>query len=504
MLRRTRKLMLIANYCFGLILSLVISTGGTAQQSYKLTLNEVITLAQSDAPDALLAKTRWEGNYWNYQTFLADYKPQVLLNAESLPLINRSIEAVTLPDGQSAFRERSLMENSLNLSLQQDFSPTGATIFVGSSLSRLDIFETEFLPYSRSYLSTPFNIGFFQPLFQYNAMKWEKRIQPILFEESEKIYSEEMEAIANRAASRFFDLLISQLDASAAIRDKSAADTLLVLSEGRFEVGKIAETDLLQISLNAMQAEARLAEAQLNMQTDAEELRYFLNLQGEVEFDLIPPYELPDIIINPETALQYAMQNRSDIIAYQRRLAIAESEVDRAKGETGISASVVGRFGLTQTNEDLNLAYQNLLDQEVLTVGLTIPIADWGKTKGRRALAQSNLELAMRQIEQEEESFRRIVKLKARQFELVRRNAEIAEESYIAATKRYDITYQRYLIGKIPVTDLNLALADRENARRGYLQSVRDYWMALYEIRGLTLYDFVDDQPLIRPTPEVR
>ncbi len=85
----------------------------------------------------------------------------------------------------------------------------------------------------------------------------------------------------------------------------------------------------------------------------------------------------------------------------------------------------------------------------------------------------------------------------------MRRNVEIADKSFDAAQKRYDISYQRYLIGKIPVTDLNLALTDRENARRAYLQSVRDFWSALFEIRGLTLYDFVEQEELLRPNPEV-
>jgi outer membrane protein TolC len=334
-------------------------------------------------------------------------------------------------------------------------------------------------------------------------MKWRKRIEPMVYRESEKQYSEQMEMIANQAAGLFFDLLISQLDAEAALRDKANADTLLILSQGRFDVGKIAETDLLQIKLNAMQAEARLAEAQLNMQSNAEQLRDFLDLQGQVDFDLVPPYDLPPVLIDPEEALTFALQHRSTVVTFDRRLQEAERDVDRARGETGVTASLIGQFGLTQTGADLDQVYTNLLDQEVVTLSLTVPIADWGKSRARRAVALSNLELEQRQVDQERENFRRIVMLRAQQFDLVRRNAELAKQSLDAARTRYDITYQRYLIGKISVTDLNLALADQENARRAYLQSVRDFWMALYEIRGLTLYDFVTDRSLMLTTPDV-
>jgi hypothetical protein len=486
-----------------LIVFVALCLNSKGQNPYRLTLDEVVALAQSDAPDALLATTRWKRSYWTYQSFLADFKPQILMNTSSFPHFNRSIQSIILPTGQQAFRTRSFMENGVDLSLRQDFAGTGATIFMGSGLSRIDEFQAVGIPASISYLASPINIGIVQPLFQYNAMKWRKQIEPIVYDESIKQYSEQMEVIANQAAGLFFDLLISQLDAEAAVRDKANADTLLVLSQGRFDVGRIAETDLLQIQLNAMQAEARLAEAQLNMQTNAEVLRDFLDLQGNIDFELVLPDQLPGVSISSDEALQYALAHRSSIVSYERRLREAERDVDRARGETGVSASLVGRFGLSQTGGSVGQVYSNLLDQEVVTLSFSVPLADWGKSKARRAVALSNLELEQRQVDQERENFRRIVVLRAQQFDLVRRNAELAERSLGAARNRYEITYQRYLIGRISVTDLNLALADQENARRAYLQSVREFWMALFEIRGLTMYDFVENRSLILATPEV-
>lgn len=472
-----------------------------AQNAYRLTLDEVVALAQSDAPDALLASTRWKYTYWTYQSFLADFKPQILLKSGSLPQFNRSFEPIILDDGSTAYRRRSFMENQLELSLQQDFAPTGGTLSFGSGINRLDLFAIDGEPSSVSYLSHPLKLQFDQPLFQYNAMKWRKRIEPIIYQEGEKQYSEQMETVANKAATLFFDLLISQLDADAAIQDNANADTLLALSEGRFGVGKIAETDLLQVQLNAMQAETRLAEAQLNMQTNTEQLRDFLNLQGEVVFDLVPPYEIPTITVDAEQALNYALQNRSTIVGFSRRLEEAQRDVARSQGETGVMASISSQLGLSQTGSRFEQVYRNPIDEELFRVGITVPIADWGKSKARKAVALSTLELEQKQVEQEKENFRHVVTLRAQQFDLIRRNAEVAERYFEAARKRYDITYQRYLIGKISVTDLNLALADQEGARRGYLQSIRDFWMALYDIRGLTLYDFVKDQTLMLQPP---
>jgi len=472
-----------------------------AQTPYRLTLDEVVALAQSDAPDALLASTLWKKNYWTFRSFQADFKPQIVAEAAVFPDYNRSFESVIQDDGSEIYRQRAVMNNSIGLSLQQDFAATGAKIKLQTDLSRKDQFASDGIPASRSYLSNPIYLQIQQPLFQFNSMKWRKKIEPVTYRESEKQYSEQMEAVAKQASNLFFELLFSQLDAEAAKQDKANADTLLVLSQGRFEVGKIAETDLLQVQLSAMQAETRLAEAQLNMQTNAEQLRDFLNLQGDVQFDLVPPYTLPDVAISQDEALNYAMQNRSEVVAFQRRLLEAQQEVERAKGETGVTANLYGNFGLSQTGLEVPNVYQDLIDQERVTFGISAPIADWGKSKAKRSVALANLELEQKKIEQEKENFRRVVVLRAQQFDLVRRNAEIAQRYQESAKKRYEITYQRYLIGKISITDLNLALTEQEASRRGYLQAIRDFWNAVFELRGLTLYDFVGEKTLMLTAP---
>ena len=191
--------------CIAACLTIIHLSTGVAQENapVRLTLDDVVELAQSDAPDALLAETRWEGSYWSYQTFVADFKPQIVLNANTLPTFNRSIESITLPTGEESFKPRSYMENQMNVNIEQDFAPTGATFYLGTGLSRLDIFETDGVNASTSYLSTPLNVGFYQPLFQFNSMKWRKTIEPLLYEERKKEYSEEMEAVANQASSYF-------------------------------------------------------------------------------------------------------------------------------------------------------------------------------------------------------------------------------------------------------------------------------------------------------------
>lgn len=463
---------------------------------YELSLEQVVQIAQSDAPDVQLAKTRLSNRFWSYQSFLADYKPLINFSA-TLPNLNRSINAITLPDGSDIFIQRSLMSNQAGISLRQDIALTGGTVLLNTGLRRLDIFATNGNTGSISYLSTPVSISIVQPLFGFNELKWNKKVEPLRYQEARRGFSEDMEQTAYDASQLFFDVLIAQLNVEAALQEKSNADTLYEISKGRFEVGKIAETELLQIELSVANAENSLAQATLNLQSSNEELRNFLGIQRVVQFELIPPTNIPDFIIDADRALQFALQNRSEIIAYERRLREAELSVARAEGETGPQVNLFGNFGLSQTARDISDAYRDPLNQEQVTLGLEIPIADWGKQRARREVAQSNLELEQMNVNQERINFERTIILKVQQFDLVRNQVVRALRAQEISLKRQQMTRNRYYIGKIGITELNIAVQEQESARRNYISALQGFWLAYYDLRRSTLYDFANDRSLV-------
>ena len=71
---------------------------------------------------------------------------------------------------------------------------------------------------------------------------------------------------------------------------------------------------------------------------------------------------------------------------------------------------------------------------------------------------------------------------------------QIASKADTIAQKRYDVTKNRYFIGKISITDLNIAQNEKDQARRSYLSELRYYWSLYYTLRRLTHYDFNRNQ----------
>jgi len=487
------KIKIICFLVFFALLNIIVK--GQEQQDV-FSLDNIIEIAQSQSPQVKLAEIRKSNAYWRNQSFLADYKPQIDLDL-TLPNLNRSIQAITLPNGTDQFISRALLNNSIDISISQRLATTGATVFVNSGINRLDILKNDLTGASTSYLSVPIQFGFVQPIFGFNDMKWDKRLNPLQFEQSISRYSEDMELVSFRSVQYYFDLLIGQLNVTASNQRKNNAESLYEIGKNRFSVGNIAETELLQLELQVMNANVALANAQLNVQTSNEELRNFLGIQEVTEFSLMNPDELPNFIIDEDKALAHAIKYRSEILQLQRNLLEAEREVERSKAETGINGNIVGRLGFSGNGNTFSSSYNNLLDQENISLSLQIPLADWGKSKARYEIAKSNFELVSLNTELDRINFEREVMIKIQQFSLVRENVQLSKRSFQASIKRYDLTKNRYLVGKVDITELNLADEDKERQRRDYIQTIRNFWLAYYEIRSLTLYDFINDRSLV-------
>jgi len=58
------------------------------------------------------------------------------------------------------------------------------------------------------------------------------------------------------------------------------------------------------------------------------------------------------------------------------------------------------------------------------------------------------------------------------------------------------VTKQRFLIGKIAVLDLNDADSRKDQNKRAYVQALQNYWSYFFNLRALTLFDFLNNKPI--------
>ncbi|HRY98847.1 MAG TPA: TolC family protein [Bacteroidales bacterium] len=457
-----------------------------------LSLEETVRLAKERSPEALAARHRFRGSYWSYQAYRATYMPKLNLNA-TIPSLQRAITKYTTSGGEEVFLERSFISSSLDLALSKTVGPTGGTFFLGSGLERIDNLSDSV---RTSWLSTPMSVGYSQPLFQYNAWKWQNKLEPMRYEEARRTWVEDMEQVSLTGINRFFDVLISRQRLSIAQTNEANYDTLYKIAIGRYNLGKIAENELLQLELSLLQSQGEVEDARLELEMNLFRLRSFLRMPEDAPLELAEPLPPALDVVEVDRALTFARQNHPEVIRLERSMMESESALNKARMDGRLNASLYAIYGLVQSAEDLAGVYADPQEQQQLTLGIQLPILDWGLARSRIRMAESEVELTRTQVDQQRVDFDQQVFLKVMQYNMQQRQFMIAQKSDTVAKKRYAVTKQRYLLGRITITDLNIAQVESDNARQAYMSALHQYWKSYYELRQLTLYDFLRDTPI--------
>jgi outer membrane protein TolC len=459
--------------------------------SRTLRLDATVAMARSQSIAAKQAETQKETAYWRWRSFQSDFKPQLSLRG-TLPSFTRSFVDVTQPDGNIAFLPVSFNNSSLDLSLRQRISRTGGTVFAQKQLQRFD----NFIQKNTLYNGIPFAFGIEQPLSQFNLWKWDKQTEPLQYNESQQEYFENLEQVALDATIFYFNLLIAQVNLQIAQTNLRSSDTLYKIANQKLALGKISQNDLLQLQLGVLNAEKDLASATQAAEVAQLQLKTHLAYRGEEKLELEIPTPGPAFQVDAARARQEALNNRADAIAFKRRLLEASRELERAKSNNGFNATLTAAFGLSNRGSQPLDIYQKPQDREFVQLEFSVPIMDWGRSRSRTATAKANLQLIQQSVEQDKMSFEQEVFTQVTLMGMLQQQVALNARADQIAAQRFQIAQDRFLLSDLSITDLSIAIQEKDRAKRDYILALRDYWRAYFTLRLLTLYDFEQNKKI--------
>ena len=484
------------NKTFPVLLFFCFSLPVTGQTVF--SIEDIIQRSQSQSPDFKVAETRRENRYWQYRNFRSNYNPQVrAISNNAGALYNNSFSPILQPDGSIQYLQINQLNPGINFALEQPIQWTGGIISINTTYN----YYNNLVDHTTQWNGSVLNIRVNQPVFSYNQYKWDKLIQPIRYEESRRDYAESMEAIARDAVSNFFNVLQAQTDLQIAQYNVANNDTIYKIEQGRYNIGTTSKDKLLQVELQLLRSKQDVAQGRLNLQTSSLQLRTYTGINTSESFELVLPDQIPVIIINEEDAIRYARETRSAFIAFERRKTEAEAFVAQAKSMR-YEVDVSGGFGLNNVGNNVGELYQDPARQQFVNLTFSIPLIDWGRRRSMMQSAYANKRLNDYLIAQDEVIFEQTILTQVRQFEMLKSQIEITKKSDEVAFERYNVAQNRYLIGKIDITNLNIALKEKDDAKRSYIEALKAFWIAFYELRRLTLYDFASQKYLYNPLVE--
>ena len=460
-------------------------------KTIRLTLKEAITLAQVQSVDAAVALNELKTAYWEYRTHQADQLPEINFLG-TIPSYNNNYGKYQQSDGSYTYVQNNWMGINGRISVDQNIALTGGKISLNTSL---DFSRQLGSGAFNEYMSIPFGITLVQPVFGVNSQKWARRIEPVRYKEAKAAYIESVEEVTLATISYFFSLLQAMENLAVSNQNLENADKLYDIAVAKRKIGHISENELMQLELSALQAKGIVTEAQSNLNARMFQLRSFLTLSEQDIIEPVVPELAPSFRMDYSAILEKAHENNSFAQNIIRRQLEADYAVASAKGNQR-NINLYASIGYTGKDMTIDKAYDNLRGNQIVEVGVSIPILDWGKRKGKVKVAESNREVILSRTKQEQMNFNQNIFLLVENFNNQAGQLEIAGQADKIAEKRYHTSIETFLIGKINILDLNDAQKSKDEAKLKYIQELYRYWNFFYNIRSVTLYDFIAETNL--------
>lgn len=464
--------------------------GHAEVDTLRLTLEDCIVMARRQSVDAAVALGELKSAYWEWRSYKADLLPEVSLSA-NVPTYNKRYSTYQREDGTHSYVRNDFMEVDGSLYVSQKIWPTGGTLSVESSLDWLRQMSGETSGGKNQFMSMPIALTLSQPLFGVNSVKWNRRIEPLRYREAKASFLAETEQVAMRAISLFFNLLLANENVHIAEQNLQNAEKLYEVAKAKREMGTISQNDVLQMRLNMLNAQSSLTSTESSRKARMFELKAFL----DVEEDILPivPEEIPEVTLVYQDVLNHALENNAFATTMRRRQLEADYSVAYAKGNQR-SVTLYAQVGYTGTASRMNDAYRDLLSKEVVQVGVSLPLLDWGKRRGQVKVAESNREIVRNQVRQQSQEFNQNLFVLTEQFNHQRQQLRIAEEADTIAQRRYHTNVETFKIGSISTLELSDAQTAKDEARQNRLAQLFNYWYYYYQLRSITLWDFERNQ----------
>ena len=459
----------------------------SAQQRVKLDLQKVIEIANDSSLEAFRSQNMYLSGYWEYRTYKANRLPSMTLNLTPAEYNRDITKRYDSNQDLDVYRSQQSFYAGGNLAIEQNFDLTGGTFYLQSQLGYMRTFGDNTLT---QFTSVPVRLGYSQSLVGYNAFRWERRIEPLKYEKVKKEFVYNIESVSVQAASCFFDLAMAQAEYDLAKENMASSDTLYRIGIQRQKIAAISKADLLTLKLDVVNAGNTLQNKASALKRAMFSLVSFLNLDKNTVVSIDLPVRPQEIVIPVDRALALAHENSPKLLELKQNILEAERSVDKTKKESRFNASVNASIGFNQVAESFGDVYHKPMQQDLVSVSLSIPLVDWGVRKGKYNMARNNLNVVKTSARQDEVSLDEEVIMTVNDFNIQQNMIVSAEEALDLAVMAYNETRQRFIIGKADINSLTLSLNRQQTAQQNYIMALQNYWLNYYKIRKLTLFDF--------------
>lgn len=483
--------------CCLLILLIPAFSSWSQQDVYNsISLQVAIEILSIHSPSAEIEKLNYRNELLKFENFKKSYLPSISFDFNPINF-NRSYKLLQkTEDGSYTYVEDYSNNSSFGATIRQKIGFTGGELTLSSNLYYLN----EFSKKATSFNTTPISLGYSQSLWGGGKNnKYEQKIERRKNEAALKEFCMKMTDIQQQTLSLYMDAVLTQLEMDLLSKNHIAFESLLRIAKTKKEQGTFTEYDYKQVELQF----ANNLYATENMRKTFEEslhkLLIFLGVPFENNKNIhieIPVFNLPQKMDADFIANQIYRNNPFVLNQEIKRL-----EAEKSFFSTKLSNQFNGRlnvsYGINQYAETLREAYAHPNSRQSITLGLEIPIFQWGANRNNIRMAKNTYQARIIDLKKSETEFASRVQTEINTYNKNVNLWILAKQAFQLAEEQYDMTMNKITLGKASVYELESVRREQTSTMRNYYNAIRDLWTSYYKIRSLALYDFVRHADLV-------
>lgn len=473
------------------IISLLIVSQCVGAQS----LTKVIKIAKQQSVEAQIATMKFQHSELSYLYYKAGRKPLVSLSATPVQYSKDVVQRYSYNEDRTYYRTQNSLYSSSNIRLTQNVDFLGGYIYIDSDFRLYkSLGENRY----KQFTTIPLRIGYAQSIVGYNAFKWQKRTERLSYFIAKKELLHSLEDVAADAVEKF--IAVEQLKEEHAMAESNLrnCDVLCIEAERKLQYGRINKKDYTELQLERSKAHSAYRQANISLMEAESMLKRLLNFTEDAVLDI----SMQDIIqrlnhiidIPMSDAIQYALENSTDILVTEKETVEAGQNADRQRAKRYLDATVNVNFGLHQISESLKGSYKKPLDEQAVSISLSIPLADFGRSRILHSQIQKTLDLHHIRTEKAKNDVRELIRQSVLKHSILYDMIENSKETYRLSCITYEETLAEYHLGRWRMNSLGDAVSNRQKALIEYYSAIRDYLINYFHIRNMTLYDFENNR----------
>lgn len=456
------------------------------------SLEDAIRIAQNNSLAMKNSNLEFQLKKLDFERYKISLYPTLNLNA-TVPQYSKSLSRLTLPNGEDTFVSQHQSYNQVVLSLEQVIPWTGGSLQIHSIIDRIDGLGKN--SYT-NFAIQPYIIRFYQDRIGFNDYKWRKRIANKQYEISQKQFVQDKEVIAYNTVLYYFEGLLAQTEYKIALEYQQHNLSLMETYEKRFKLGNISKAEYLQLRLNFLNSTQKVFQDSIKLEFHKNKLRDFLNTDSLKFNEFEIPHMLHYIPIDYQEMLIYTEKHGIQALNSNFQKLEATQNLKRVKSENKIKISLSAHFGTSSLAHDFHNLGKGMGREQHISVGISFPIIDWRLSKVNQEIAEKKIQLTQNEIEKSKLQVEQDLLYNINNWNLFQNQLLLAQESKKVAEENYQIEYERFLKGYIALADLNRAQQAKEFALLSYIQNLKAYWETYYQLRMMSLYDFLKETAL--------